>query len=67
MRGGTHISAADGRHRINLNGYGRSWWAAHGKSGYPRPEEIVWHDDAPRGKLDLHATLERTFVRRSTA
>ncbi|AUT71551.1 nitrate reductase subunit alpha [Paraburkholderia hospita] len=28
------------------------------KSGHPRPEEITWHDDAPRGKLDLLVTLD---------
>jgi nitrate reductase alpha subunit len=28
------------------------------KSGHPRPEEITWHDEAPRGKLDLLVTLD---------
>ncbi len=29
-----------------------------GASGGTRPEEVAWHDDAPRGKLDLLVTLD---------
>jgi len=28
------------------------------KQGAPRPEEVVWHEEAPRGKLDLLCTLD---------
>jgi nitrate reductase alpha subunit len=28
------------------------------KSGHAKPEEVVWHDEAPRGKLDLLVTLD---------
>ena len=29
-----------------------------GKSGRARPEDVVWHDEAPEGKLDLLVTLD---------
>ncbi|HYF08263.1 MAG TPA: nitrate reductase subunit alpha [Acetobacteraceae bacterium] len=29
-----------------------------GEQGEAKPEEAVWHDDAPRGKLDLLVTLD---------
>jgi nitrate reductase alpha subunit len=29
-----------------------------GKTGAPRPEEVIWHDEAPQGKLDLLVTLD---------
>lgn len=29
-----------------------------GEEDGPRPEEVVWHDDAPEGKLDLLVTLD---------
>ncbi len=29
-----------------------------GEEGREKPKEVVWHDDAPRGKLDLLVTLD---------
>ncbi len=29
-----------------------------GERGVPKPQEVVWHDDAPEGKLDLVVTLD---------
>lgn len=28
------------------------------RAGYERPEEVVWHDEAPAGKLDLMVTID---------